>query len=163
MILKMAHWSYNKINIFTLKQVLLSKHIQDWKPADFDFSCSFQSIQTYTFPFSYTPEIFIQSLGLTLCYDGSIATLFFNLEIWCLCFRHRRSGFWISGLTLTPPLPSNEHFPVSSLKNYFQFKCLPVLSLSPPSLNLGPLVESVRPLPPYFPNYISHYYSSIQY
>lgn len=28
MILKMAHWSYNKINIFTLKQVLLSKHFK---------------------------------------------------------------------------------------------------------------------------------------
>lgn len=93
-------------------------------------------------------KIIIQSLLLTLCYAGSIANLFSNLEIWYLCFRHRRSGFWISGLTLISPLPVVNIFLCHHSKTIFHLKSFQFYlpHFTSIFLNLGLFVESVRPL-----------------
>lgn len=82
MILKMAHWGYNKINIFTLKQVLFSKHIQDWKRADFGFFFFFLlSSQYRPMPFHLVMHLKFSSSPLVL-HDVMMEALQHFFLIW---------------------------------------------------------------------------------
>lgn len=98
----------------------------------------------------------------------ALQTFFSNLAICCLCFRCRRSGSWISGLSFLLPLlgfcSGNEHFSMPSPTNCLQFKELPGLSPSP-YLYLFYLRAFCWECQtsPCFPKDISHYYPSMQF